>query len=194
MFSKLPGSIPISVLRALRTSLTSPGWIVPLWIWKPLPNASLSTSWISASSTPVPSRAVRTSSTVASCSGAKLSRVPDSKSMPKFSDAVASASAPTMRIRPETEKNQRDSPMKSNLKSAPSSPAPSSAGDRSRRPRLKTPRKACVKTTAVIRETMTPMPSVKAKPLTPPVASTKRMNAVSSVMTFASMIVPMPRL
>jgi hypothetical protein len=37
------------------------------------------------------------------------------------------------------------------------------------------------------------MPSVNANPLTPAVASTKRMNAVSSVMTLASMIVAMPR-
>ena len=44
MFSKLPGSIPISVLRALRTWLTSPGWIVPLWIWKPLPKVVFSTT------------------------------------------------------------------------------------------------------------------------------------------------------
>ena len=46
--------------------------------------------------------------------------------------------------------------------------------------------------TAVNSETIVPMPSVNAKPLTPAVASTKRMNAVNSVMTFASMIVAMP--
>ena len=51
-----------------------------------------------------------------------------------------------------------------------------------------------MKSTAVNSETIVPMPSVKAKPLTPAVASPKRMNAVSRVMTFASMIVAMPRL
>ena len=55
------------------------------------------------------------------------------------------------------------------------------------------PSSAWVKTTAVSSETIVPTPSVKANPLTPAVASTKRMNAVSRVMTFASMIVAMPR-
>ena len=50
------------------------------------------------------------------------------------------------------------------------------------------PRIACVASTAVNSETSVPMPSVKAKPLTPAVARMKRMNAVISVTTFASMI------
>ncbi len=50
-----------------------------------------------------------------------------------------------------------------------------------------------MKTTAVNSETIVPTPRVKAKPLTSEVASTKRMNAVSRVITFASMIVAMPR-
>jgi len=50
-----------------------------------------------------------------------------------------------------------------------------------------------VKRTAVNRETSVPIPSVNANPLTPAVASTKRMNAVISVMTFASTIVAIPR-
>ena len=52
---------------------------------------------------------------------------------------------------------------------------------------------AWVKTTAVSSETIVPTPSVKAKPLTPAVASTKRMKAVSRVTTLASTIVAMPR-
>ena len=56
------------------------------------------------------------------------------------------------------------------------------------------PSSAWVKTTAVSSETIVPTPRVKAKPLTPEVASTKRMKAVSRVMTLASMIVLMPRL
>ena len=43
--------------------------------------------------------------------------------------------------------------------------------------------------TAVNSETIVPTPSVNAKPLTPEVASVKRMNAVPIVTTFASMIV-----
>jgi hypothetical protein len=52
---------------------------------------------------------------------------------------------------------------------------------------------AWVKTTAVSSETIVPTPNVNAKPFTPAVASTKRMNAVIIVTTFASMIVAMPR-
>ena len=46
--------------------------------------------------------------------------------------------------------------------------------------------------TAVNSETIVPIPSVKANPLTPALASTNRMNAVSRVITFASMIVAIP--
>ena len=49
-----------------------------------------------------------------------------------------------------------------------------------------------MKTTAVNSETIVPTPSVNAKPLTPEVARTKRMNAVIRVITFASMIVAIP--
>ena len=91
-------------------------------------------------------------------------------------------------------KNQRLAPMKSKCQRTPSPAAPSALGERSRRERLIAPSSAWVKTTAVSSETIVPTPSVKAKPLTPAVASTKRMNAVSRVTTFASMIVAMPRL
>ena len=43
--------------------------------------------------------------------------------------------------------------------------------------------------TAVKREMIVPIPSVNAKPLTPAVASMKRMNATPIVTTLASMIV-----
>ena len=43
--------------------------------------------------------------------------------------------------------------------------------------------------TAVKSETSVPTPSVSAKPLTPPVAITKRMNATPTVTTLASAIV-----
>ena len=56
------------------------------------------------------------------------------------------------------------------------------------------PSSAWVKTTAVSSETIVPTPRVKANPLTPEVASTKRMKAVSRVTTLASMIVLIPRL
>ena len=56
------------------------------------------------------------------------------------------------------------------------------------------PRIAWVKRIAVRNETSVPMPSVNAKPLTPAVASTKRMNATMMVTTFASMIAVRPLL
>ena len=114
--------------------------------------------------------------------------------MPKLSCLVASARAPTSRITPEIEKNQRLAPMKSKCQRTPLPPAPSAAGERSRRVRLMLPSSAWVKTTAVSSETIVPTPRVKAKPLTPEVASTKRMKAVSRVTTLASMIVLIPRL
>ncbi len=49
-----------------------------------------------------------------------------------------------------------------------------------------------MKTTAVNNEAIVPTPRVKAKPFTPAVESTKRMNAVIRMITFASMIVAMP--
>ena len=72
--------------------------------------------------------------------------------------------------------------------------APSTLGELSSRVRLMLPSSAWVKTTAVSSETIVPTPSMKAKPLTPAVASTKRMKAVSRVTTFASTIVEIPRL
>ena len=51
---------------------------------------------------------------------------------------------------------------------------------------------ACVASTAVNSETMTPRPSVKAKPWTPAVAMMKRMNATRNVTMFASMIAVRP--
>ena len=73
-----------------------------------------------------------------------------------------------------------------------SSLAPRNAFDCMIRVFPKTPRKACVKTTAVNSEAIVPTPRVNAKPLTPAVERTNRMNAVISTITFASMIVPMP--
>ena len=84
--------------------------------------------------------------------------------------------------------------MKSKCQRRPWPEAPSAAGERSRRERLIEPSRAWVKTTAVSSETIVPTPRVKAKPLTPEVASTKRMKAVSRVTTLASMIVLIPRL
>ena len=46
--------------------------------------------------------------------------------------------------------------------------------------------------TAVRNETIVPTPSVNAKPLTPAVASVKRMNATMKMTTFASMIAVRP--
>ena len=51
---------------------------------------------------------------------------------------------------------------------------------------------AWVASTAVNSETIVPMPSTNAKPLTPAVARMKRMKATSSVTMFASTIVAKP--
>ena len=91
---------------------------------------------------------------------------------------------------PENEKNQREFPMKSNFQPLVSLVAtPSALGRRSRRVRASEPRIADVASTAVNRDTIVPTPRVKAKPLTPAVASVNRMNATPIVTTFASMIV-----
>ena len=82
--------------------------------------------------------------------------------------------------------------MKSKVQPGPSPRAPSMLGELRIRERPSTPSTACVKRTAVNSETIVPIPSVNANPLTPADARTKRMNAVSRVMTFASMIVAMP--
>ena len=122
-------------------------------------------------------------------------RVPDSKSMPKFRPLPPIASAPISRITPDIEKNHFDAPMKSKrLRRSRCLPAPSAAGLRIRRERPIVPSTACVGSTAVKSETSVPMPSTKAKPLTPAVARMKRMNATMKVTTLASMIAERPRL
>ena len=80
------------------------------------------------------------------------------------------------------------------MPAGPLRPAPSAAGERRMRVWLIELSSAWVKTTAVNSETIVPTPSVNAKPFTPAVARTKRMNAVSRVTTLASMIVAIPRL
>ena len=110
--------------------------------------------------------------------------------MPKLIPSVDRAIAPTARIAPESEKNQRALPMKSNrCQLKRSGPAPSALTERSIRVRASDPRIAEVASTAVNSETSVPMPSVKAKPFTPAVASVNRMNATPTVTTLASMIV-----
>ena len=77
------------------------------------------TCWISSPLIPTASSASRTPSSSVGLTSATLIRVPDSKSMPKLSCLVASASAPTSRITPEIEKNQRLAPMKSKCQRTP---------------------------------------------------------------------------
>ena len=105
---------------------------------------------------------------------------------------VANAIAPIARITPEIEKNHFEARVKSNFHCRPRRSAPRNAGERRICDRPSRPSTAWVNSTAVNSETIVPMPSVKAKPLTPAVASPKRMNAVSRVITFASMIVAIP--
>ena len=94
------------------------------------------------------------------------------------------------RITPDAEKNHFDVPMKSKrigfALALRRRRAPTGARAASSVPSV--PTIACVNRTAVNSETMVPTPSVNAKPLTPAVASTNRMNATMIVTTFASMI------
>jgi hypothetical protein len=99
------------------------------------------------------------------------------------------ASAPMARIKPETEKNHLDAPMKSKFQRIPSPWAPSAWRERSSRVRPSEPRMAEVASTAVNSETSVPTPRVSAKPLTPPVAMMNRMKATPTVTTLASAIV-----
>ena len=113
--------------------------------------------------------------------------------MPKFSPLPPIASAPISRIVPESEKNQREAPMKSKRPFVPLRAAPSAAGCVTARERPIAPSAACVASTAVNSDTSMPMPSMKAKPLTSAVASANRMNAVMNVTTLASTIAAKPR-
>jgi hypothetical protein len=195
VLSKPFSTIPNSEASVDSASLTLPGPSWWDWTWKTfLPKFGSVTCWTSSPLTPIVSSASRTPSSSVGFSSATVIRVPDSKSIPKLSCWVASARAPTRRITPDIEKNQRLAPMKSKCQRLAFPVAPSAAGERSNRERLMLPSSAWVKTTAVSSETIVPTPRVKAKPLTPAVARTKRMKAVSRVTTLASMIVAIPRL
>ena len=120
-------------------------------------------------------------------------RLPPLKSMPRLSCFVANDAVPISRMTPESVKKYLLARLKSKRQWKRCSRAPRAAGERMKRARPKKPRKACVKTTAVNSEAIVPTPRVNANPLTFEVASAKRMNAVISVITFASMIVAIPR-
>jgi hypothetical protein len=143
---------------------------------------------------PADSTVERTSSTVVGLCSPAVIRLPPSKSIPRLSCLVANESAPTSRMQPERLKKYLLARLKSKCqRTRCSGRAPSAAGERMKRARPNRPRKACVKTTAVNREAIVPTPSVKAKPFTFAVARANKMNAVIRVITFASMIVAMPR-
>ena len=128
---------------------------------------------------------------LAGSDSAAVIRVPPSKSMPKFRPLMAMARAQTSRITPDIEKNQRDLPMKSN-RTGLESRAPRAARERSTRVPRSEYRIACVASTAVNIERITPTASVSAKPWTPADASTNRMKATRTVTMFASMIAVRP--
>ncbi len=119
-------------------------------------------------------------------------RVPDVKSIPRWSPRPPMASAPTSRIMPDIEKKYLDAPMKSMRHACFWPPAPSADGREITRDPPIVIRIAWVAMTAVNSETIVPMPSVNAKPLTSAVARTNRMNAVMIVTTLASMIAVRP--
>ena len=161
-------------------------------IWTTLsPSSALSTVWISASPSPTGPSVSRTWSMLAGSDSAAVIRVPPSKSMPKFRPLMAMASAQTSRITPDIEKNQRDLPMKSN-RTGLESRDPRAARERSTRVPRSEYRIACVASTAVNIERITPTASVSAKPWTPADASTNRMKATRTVTMFASMIAVRP--
>ena len=111
-------------------SWTLLGWSCADSIWKTLePKFGTVTCWTSAFFTPAPSSVSTTPSSSVGFSSAAVIRVPDLKSMPKFSSLVDSATAPISRITPERVKNQRLAPMKSKCQRRPSPPAPRALGE-----------------------------------------------------------------
>ena len=114
--------------------------------------------------------------------------------MPRFRPLPPIASAPIIRMQPDSEKNQREAPMKSKVHLRLRLLAPSSAGWETARERPIAPSAAWVASTAVNRVKSVPIPSVKAKPCTSEVAKANRMNAVMKVTTLASTIAAKPRL
>ncbi|GBD46583.1 hypothetical protein HRbin41_01411 [bacterium HR41] len=116
-------------------------------------------------------------------------RVPASKSIPKLMPSVEIAIAPAAMITPDIEKKSFERPMKSNRQATWRRPIPSADGRASSRERASVPSTAEVASTAVNSEVSVPSSRVKAKPLTPAVASMKRMKATPSVTTLASTIV-----
>ena len=176
-------------------SLTFAGFSVLVEIWKPLaPTDLLLYFWTWAFGKPRLLITFATWPSLTFCTKPVWMRVPDLKSMPKLSPLPPIASAPISRITPESEKNQREAPMKSNVQRCPLPSAPSAERCVTSFERAIAPSAACVASTAVNRETSTPMPSVNANPFTSAVASANRMKAVMNVTTFASTIAAKPRL
>ena len=106
-------------------------------------------------------------------------RVPDSKSMPKFRPLPPIASAPMSRITPDSGEEPLRGAHEVEVchQWCGACPRRARPGARSGGVRLIVPRTAWVSRTAVRSETSVPMPSTNAKPFTPAVARTKRMNA-----------------
>ena len=81
-------------------------------IWKAfLPAPWPLMRWISASPKPPGAIALRTAFSFVDRLSSVFTRVPDSKSMPKFRPLPPMASAPMSRITPDIEKNHFDAPM-----------------------------------------------------------------------------------
>src|SRR5438309_6600352 len=153
--------------RAVRTAWTFPGCSVGVEIWKTyLPSPLLLIFWILASPYPWVDMTERTCPSVAARVSAVVIRVPDLKSIPKFSPLAPIASAPTSRITPDIEKNQRDAPMKSKRIGRRRLAARSAAGLRRTGDRPRPARIACVAMTAVRNETIVPPPRAKENPST----------------------------
>src|SRR5262249_9783299 len=136
-------------------------------IWKTLsPSALFEVFWTTGETAPA---LLTTDATCCSLAGwvrLAVIRVPEVKSIPRFSPRPPIASAPISRITPDSEKNHFDAPMKSNVQDRFFGPAPSADGREIIRELPIVIRIAWVAMTAVNSDTNVPMPSVNANPLT----------------------------
>ena len=116
--------------------------------------------------------------------------------MPKFRPLPPIASAPISRITPDSgeEPLRRAHEVEASTSGASACRRRARSGCEIRRRAAHRAEDRLGRSTAVNSETSVPMPSMNAKPLTPAVARTNRMNAIMNVTTFASMIAVRPLL
>src|SRR5450755_2164348 len=172
---------PKRSFSALCTFVTLPGCNCLAEIWKTLvPSALLETFWTSGLLAPAALTTELTCDALAGAFRLAVIRVPEVKSIPRFRPRPPTASAPISRITPDIEKKYLDAPMKSNPQVRFLPPAPSAEGREMVRESPIVIRIAWVASTAVNRDTITPIPSVNAKPLTSEVARDRKSTRLNS--------------